>query len=124
MNLHDEIAKVAAELYEKSGRIEGRTLENWLEAEKIVLSRHSSKEIAEPKEAPSVGKVGVKTPVIAGESGASARTGGTKPFKEIIKRPTISEAGITKQSEMKKSAQKVKPVVAKGKKKNPVKASP
>lgn len=40
MNLHDEIAKVAYELYEKSGRVPGRDLENWLEAEKIVMARH------------------------------------------------------------------------------------
>jgi len=40
MNVHDEIAKVAHELYEKSGRIPGRDLKNWLEAEKIVMARH------------------------------------------------------------------------------------
>ena len=36
---HDEIAKVAQELFEKSGRIHGRDLENWLEAERIVKAR-------------------------------------------------------------------------------------
>jgi len=49
MDLHDEIARVARELYEKSGYIQGRELENWLEAEKIVLSRHASQEIEEPE---------------------------------------------------------------------------
>ena len=39
MNLHDEIARTAHELYEKSGWIPGRDLENWIEAEKIVKSR-------------------------------------------------------------------------------------
>lgn len=43
-NLHDEISKVAKELYEKSGRIEGRDLDNWLEAEKIVMARYKEKE--------------------------------------------------------------------------------
>lgn len=43
-DLHSEIAKIASELYEKSGRIEGRDLENWLEAEKIVKSRYRSQE--------------------------------------------------------------------------------
>lgn len=38
MELHDEIAKTAHELYEKSGWIPGRDLENWIEAEKIVRS--------------------------------------------------------------------------------------
>ncbi len=36
MNLHDLIAQVAFELYIKSGKIEGRDLENWLQAERIV----------------------------------------------------------------------------------------
>ena len=40
INLLTEIAKVARELYEKSGRVEGRDLDNWLEAEKIVKSRY------------------------------------------------------------------------------------
>ena len=39
MKLHDEIARTAHELYEKSGWIPGRDLENWIEAEKIVKSR-------------------------------------------------------------------------------------
>ncbi len=39
MNLYEEIAKVAYELYEKSGRIAGRDMENWLEAEKVVKAR-------------------------------------------------------------------------------------
>ena len=39
MDLHDEIARTAHELYEKSGWIPGRDLENWIEAEKIVKSR-------------------------------------------------------------------------------------
>jgi hypothetical protein len=39
-NIYDEIAKVAHDLYEKSGRVPGRDEQNWLEAERIVLSRH------------------------------------------------------------------------------------
>ena len=49
MNLQEEIAKVARELYEKSGRIEGRDRENWLDAERIVLSRHASQNVEEPE---------------------------------------------------------------------------
>ena len=37
---YDEIAKVAHGLYEKSGRAHGRDVQNWLEAERIVLSRY------------------------------------------------------------------------------------
>jgi len=39
MNLFDEIAKVAYELYEKDGYIQSRDLSHWLEAEKIVMTR-------------------------------------------------------------------------------------
>jgi len=35
-----EIAKVAYELFERRGRTAGRELEDWLEAERIVRSRH------------------------------------------------------------------------------------
>ncbi|MGE5301453.1 MAG: DUF2934 domain-containing protein [Acidobacteriota bacterium] len=38
--LHDEIARVANELYEKGGRVSGNELKDWLEAEKIVLEKH------------------------------------------------------------------------------------
>jgi len=39
--LRDEIAKVAFELYEKRGRGGGSHLDDWLEAERIVMARHS-----------------------------------------------------------------------------------
>ena len=44
INLYTEIARVAFELYEKSGRVEGRDLDNWLEAEKIVILRYKKQE--------------------------------------------------------------------------------
>jgi hypothetical protein len=34
--LHLEILRVAHDIYERSGRIEGHDLDNWLEAERIV----------------------------------------------------------------------------------------
>jgi len=43
-NLYDEIVSVARELYERSGRLEGRDLENWIEAERIVKARYAAKE--------------------------------------------------------------------------------
>jgi len=49
MNLREEIAKVARELYEKSGRIEGRDRENWFDAERLVLSRHAGQDMEEPE---------------------------------------------------------------------------
>jgi hypothetical protein len=44
MDLYKEIAKVAYELYEKSGKVEGRGDDNWFEAEKIVMARHRVEE--------------------------------------------------------------------------------
>ena len=38
--IYDEIAKVAHDLYEKSGRVQGRDEQNWLEAERIVLAQY------------------------------------------------------------------------------------
>jgi hypothetical protein len=43
-DLHDEIAALAYELYEKNGRVEDNGLANWLEAEKIVRARYAAKE--------------------------------------------------------------------------------
>ena len=39
MDVYDEIAKVAYDLYVKNGRIDGCDLEHWFEAEKIILAR-------------------------------------------------------------------------------------
>ncbi len=50
MNLHDEIAAVAYELYEARGCIHGRDLDDWLDAEQIVLARHAGQELEEPEE--------------------------------------------------------------------------
>jgi hypothetical protein len=35
-NFYEEIVTVARHLYERSGKIEGRDLDHWLEAERIV----------------------------------------------------------------------------------------
>lgn len=50
MNLHEEIAETAYELYESRGCIHGCDLDDWLEAERIILSRHAGQEIEEPEE--------------------------------------------------------------------------
>lgn len=38
-DIHAEIERVAYDLYEQSGREEGKDMINWLAAEKIVLGR-------------------------------------------------------------------------------------
>ena len=45
--LHQEIFRVAYDIYERSGRMKGRDLDNWLEAERIV---RTLREIAEDDE--------------------------------------------------------------------------
>jgi hypothetical protein len=39
-SIHDEIARVAYELYEKGGRVPGNELKNWFEAENSVMKMH------------------------------------------------------------------------------------
>ena len=39
-SIHDEIAKVAYELYKKEGSVHGNNLKNWFEAENIVMEKH------------------------------------------------------------------------------------
>jgi hypothetical protein len=66
-NIYDEIAKVAYELFENSGRMYGYELENWLAAEKIVMERHAreigqdANLIGSTKEKKASGKTGPKT---------------------------------------------------------------
>jgi hypothetical protein len=42
--LRQEIVKVAHDLFERNGRVEGHDLDNWLEAERIVMTRHRQQE--------------------------------------------------------------------------------
>ncbi len=65
MNLHDEIAAVAYELFESRGCIHGFDLDDWLTAERTVLGRHAGQENEEPEEEEGpeeVAAVGVKKP--------------------------------------------------------------
>ena len=48
MNMHDETKAEAYNLYEKSGRLEGRDRENWFEAEKILMERHAEEQEQAP----------------------------------------------------------------------------
>lgn len=58
-DLKEEISKVAYEIYEQTG-ISGREVENWIEAERIVLERLSVREAskAAKKVVPSKEKSG------------------------------------------------------------------
>jgi hypothetical protein len=50
MDLHDEIAAVAYELCQSRGFIPLQDLDDWLDAERIVLTRHAGQELEEPEE--------------------------------------------------------------------------
>ena len=47
MNIYDEIAKVAHELFIKRGHVHGHDIEDWLAAERIVRARHAEKSRSE-----------------------------------------------------------------------------
>jgi transposase len=44
MNLHNEIKKMAYELYQKRGKAEGHDLDDWFEAERIIVAQHRVEE--------------------------------------------------------------------------------
>ena len=63
MSLHEEIAKVAYELFERDGREHGKDSEHWLEAEKIVTMRHAARRPSQkdgPKTSTASNAVGAK----------------------------------------------------------------
>lgn len=66
MNLHDEIEKVAYGLYEARGRTCGHELEDWLAAERMVLTAYVGKDIEEPEveDFKEVAATVVKRPVV------------------------------------------------------------
>lgn len=50
MNLHEEISKVAYNLFESRVCVHGYDLADWLAAERIVFSQHAGQEIEEPED--------------------------------------------------------------------------
>ena len=63
MDIHEEIKKVAYELYGKSGRIRGREIENWLAAEKMIMARHAQNKRGIKAVAPVVNRTPKKAAV-------------------------------------------------------------
>ncbi len=68
MNLHDEIAAVAYELYVAGGCVPGRDLDNWLDAERLVLVKHAGQDIEEPEEEADPETAEVKKTKVSEES--------------------------------------------------------
>lgn len=91
-----EIAKVAYELYERGGRIEGRNIENWLEAERIVMAHYSAKRQLE--EAMSKAK---PSPALAVEQAETAA-----PLKKTSKKIKSEKKTTAKKTTAKRTAKK------------------
>jgi len=66
MKLYEEIETIAYDIWEKSGRVHGKDIDHWLEAERIVKERYvmetgEKKKPQEEKKTGKSGKKGVKT---------------------------------------------------------------
>jgi hypothetical protein len=84
MDRREEIAKVAYELYMQGGRIDGKDVEHWFEAERIVTARY-----AEQKAAPARQRV-KKAAAGTAPRGRKAATGSKTAAKK-----TVSKARTT-----------------------------
>ncbi|OPY74464.1 MAG: hypothetical protein A4E63_00709 [Syntrophorhabdus sp. PtaU1.Bin050] len=80
-NLFDEIAKVAYELFERSGYIHGRDIEHWFEAERIVITRLHPETEEKPKKPRASRKASLK----AGTETAAAKPKAKKPAGTVKK---------------------------------------
>jgi len=122
MNLHEEITKMAYELYEKSGCINGRDFENWIDAERIVLMRHASQDIEEPEgEEPFIAEEGLKEEV---EGTAPMYARQNKEFTTVIEEVEVQSPALGTKEDLAIRAEKIrpaKPAAAKGKKMSPKK---
>lgn len=88
MGIQEEIAQVAYELYEKRGKAHGLHVNDWLEAEKIVMARNVRREGAKEKPSKS-GKAKATVKTASGKRVRSAakvssrkKTTGKKPTEK------------------------------------------
>lgn len=94
MNIRDEIARTAHELYLKSGCVSGRDLENWVEAERIVKARHEAAQSHKKNPEASVEEPAKKT------APASVFKKAAEPKKAPeTKKAPAKKTGRTKKSE-------------------------
>lgn len=94
-DMRDEIAKVAYNLWEKSGRIQGREVENWVEAERIVMVRF--RELNKPKEESKKTAPYEKMPV-------ELKKASTKEMKkEVTEKKVVAKKTATKAKSTKET---------------------
>lgn len=98
MNLYDEIKKEAYSLYEKNGMIEGRDIDNWFEAERIVLEKRKAKEGAEEEltEADTMKDMLIK-PLSQAKKAPSKEVKKEAPKKRTSAKKTIKKAEPKKE---------------------------
>jgi hypothetical protein len=101
MDICDEIAKEAYYIYEKSGCICGRDLDNWLEAERLVLAKE---QMTGQEPIAVFVEEGVVEEIVSPE---------VKPAKKITTRKTAAKP---KKEEVKKETKKTVKSTAKKKK--------
>ncbi len=123
MNLKEEIAKIAYELYVKGGCIHGRDCENWIEAERIVLTRRASQDIEEPEgEEPIIADEGLIEEV----EGTAPVYAGWKPeeYATVVEVIEVQSPALGTKEDIAMKTEKTRPVkkaAAKKKKVSPKK---
>jgi hypothetical protein len=75
MKKHEEIQKLAYDIFEKSGRPHGREIDHWLEAERIIRAREMDMHAVNIKAAASKKRAISRSDVRRHEA---KKTGGTK----------------------------------------------
>jgi hypothetical protein len=76
-DLYGEIARMAYELFERSGYMHGRDLEHWFEAERIVITRLPPEAGENPKKARAPLKVSAKAVTEAAAKPKEKKPAGT-----------------------------------------------
>ncbi len=100
-NIRYETAKVAYDLWEKGGCMPGRDLENWLEAERIILTMTISAEKSQPKEKPKKATPYEKLPI-------EMKKPSPKEMKQEVPEKKATIRKTTKKAEPKKEGRKTK----------------
>ena len=96
MDLNEEIARVAYELFERDGRQHGKDKEHWSQAEEIVRARHAADEKkAETRKAP---------PVSTPQKNTTKKTQGATLKEAAPKATPPSVAGRVKKPAVKERA--------------------
>ncbi len=87
MDLYEEIAKLAYEMFEREGMVHGKHLDHWFEAERIVISKYKEQEImVEQKQEENKEAVAPKKRKPAVKKAKEAKEGEIKTKKSTTKK--------------------------------------